>query len=268
MRAIFNALLEMLDEREQTLDNVIGKIKHNKKKIPEGRIRICLSNGRTQYYLINESSDKVGKYVKQKDMGTVYAIAQNEYNQRVLTAATREKQCINKFRKNIQSKQMEDIYSKIGKNRQPLITPVSMTDDEFVKRWMSVKYEGRYFRDGAPEFYSNKGERMRSKSEVIIANALHRHNIPYLYEFPIEIADIGTVYPDFRILNVRKRKVILWEHFGMMDDRDYRDDKVVEIEKYGMSGYFMGENLIVTMESGRKQLNVKYVELLINHYCL
>ena len=63
---------------------------------------------------------------------------------------------------------------------------------------------------------------------------LDRYNVPYLYEFPIELAGIGIVHPDFRILNVRRRKEIIWEHFGMMDDRDYRDDKMIEIEKYNL----------------------------------
>ena len=88
---------------------------------------------------------------------------------------------------------------------------------------------------------------MRSKSEVIIADLLDKYNVPYLYEYPVELVDIGTVHTDFRTLNVRKRKVILWEHYGMMDDYDYRDDKMVEIEKYNMSGYFTGETFIYTM---------------------
>jgi hypothetical protein len=46
----------------------------------------------------------------------------------------------------------------------------------------------------------------------------------------------------------------------MMDDYDYRDDKMVEIEKYNLSGYFTGENFIYTMETSKKRLNVQYVE--------
>ena len=86
-----NTLLDTLDSREKSLDYVIGKINRSRKKIPEGRIRICLSHGRTQYYLLKDSKDKVGEYIKHKDLDKVLTIAQNEYNQRVLKAAAFEK---------------------------------------------------------------------------------------------------------------------------------------------------------------------------------
>ena len=62
-----NTLLDTLDSREKSLDYVIGKINRSRKKIPEGRIRICSSHGRTQYYLLKDSSDEVGEYIKKKD---------------------------------------------------------------------------------------------------------------------------------------------------------------------------------------------------------
>ncbi len=43
---------------------------------------------------------------------------------------------------------------------------------------MNQSYEKMSFREDAPEYYSNKGERMRSKSEVIIANLLDKLGIP------------------------------------------------------------------------------------------
>ena len=86
-----NTLLDTLDSREKSLDYVIGKINRSRKKIPEGRIRICSSHGRTQYYLLKDSNDKVGEYIKHKDLDKVLTIAQNEYNQRVLKAAAFEK---------------------------------------------------------------------------------------------------------------------------------------------------------------------------------
>lgn len=52
---------------------------------------------------------------------------------------------------------------------------------------------------------------MRSKSEVIIADLLNKEGIPYRYEFPLYLKEFNTVYPDFTILNVRKRKEIYWE---------------------------------------------------------
>lgn len=264
-----NVVLETLDAREELLDSVIAKIKRSRKKVPDGRIRICKNkNGRVQYYLLTDPENKTGKYIKKKDRGVAYAIAQKEYNRRVLELATKEKNYITKFRKNVKPIQFEDVYANMCKDRKDMISPVYLPDDEFIKRWLSVEYEKLPFTNKSPEYYSQKGERMRSKSEVIIADMLTKYNIPYMYEFPIELVDIGIVHPDFRILNVRKRKIIFWEHYGLMDDRDYRNDKMIEIEKYHKSGYVLGDNFIFTMETMKCPLSINMVDHFIRCYCL
>jgi len=72
----------------------------------------------------------------------------------------------------------------------------------------------------APELYTAKGERVRSKSEIIIADSLMRAGVPYRYEFPIILNGYGKIYPDFTVLNVGLRKELYWEHLGMMDDSE------------------------------------------------
>ena len=47
------------------------------------------------------------------------------------------------------------------------------------------------------EIYTERGERVRSKSEKIIADKLFLQNIPYHYERPIYLKGFGMVYPDF-----------------------------------------------------------------------
>ena len=50
------------------------------------------------------------------------------------------------------------------------------------------------------EYYTIKGERVRSKSEKIIADELYRYQIPYKYEFPLTLATHNRniqLYPDF-----------------------------------------------------------------------
>lgn len=60
---------------------------------------------------------------------------------------------------------------------------------------------------------------VRSKSEVIIANMLSERGITFKYEEPLYAPD-GTFYlPDFTI--VRKGRVYYWEHWGLLDNKDY-----------------------------------------------
>ena len=57
-------------------------------------------------------------------------------------------------------------------------------------------------RDVTAEFYSNSGVRVRSKSELIIANMLEKYGIPYRYEYPLLLNGNDLVRPDFLCLNI------------------------------------------------------------------
>ncbi|WP_066425072.1 ATP-dependent RecD-like DNA helicase [Anabaena sp. 4-3] len=66
-----------------------------------------------------------------------------------------------------------------------------------------------------------KGEAVRSKSEVIIANLLHHHKIDYVYEQALKIGNI-TKYPDFTIEDSESGITYYWEHCGLLNDPVYQ----------------------------------------------
>jgi hypothetical protein len=68
---------------------------------------------------------------------------------------------------------------------------------------------------------TSRGEAVRSKSEVIIANLLHASGVPYHYEHPLEIDGI-VKYPDFTIEDDDAGITYYWEHCGMLPDPGYR----------------------------------------------
>ena len=83
-------------------------------------------------------------------------------------------------------------------------------------------------------------ERVRSKSEVIIADTLARHGVPYRYEYPLKLKSgrdgaFRTIHPDFLCLNVRTRAEFYWEHFGLMDDPDYLERTLAFIRLFKCS---------------------------------
>lgn len=136
----------------------------------------------------------------------------------------------------------------------------SEPDEDFIAAWQHLPYTGKPFEINAPEFFTSTGVRVRSKSEIIIADALDRAGIPYRYEFPASIKGWGTLYPDFTGLDVRTRKEIIWEHFGLMGDTDYSENTLQKIAHYAASGYILGKNLIATFESGTTPLSAKQVQ--------
>ncbi|HEX6901031.1 MAG TPA: ATP-dependent RecD-like DNA helicase [Thermoanaerobaculia bacterium] len=67
---------------------------------------------------------------------------------------------------------------------------------------------------------TSRGEAVRSKSEVIIANLLHAKNIAYYYEHPLELGGVAK-YPDFTIEDDDTGITYYWEHCGLLHDPAY-----------------------------------------------
>ena len=69
---------------------------------------------------------------------------------------------------------------------------------------------------------SGRGEPMRSKSEVIVANSLAGAGIEYVYEAELRGLDGGVRLPDFTIEDAESGTTFYWEHCGLMGDEQYR----------------------------------------------
>ena len=139
---------------------------------------------------------------------------------------------------------------------------------DVIQKWLSIPYQGKSFDDHTPELYTTKGERVRSKSEIIIADSLMRADVPYRYECPLVLKGYGKVYPDFTVLNVKLRKELYWEHLGMMDDSEYVEHALQKIATYEQNGIFPGDNLILTYETKQNPVNQKIITLMIQRYLL
>ena len=119
---------------------------------------------------------------------------------------------------------------------------------------------------GMPVILTEKGERVQSKSEKILADFFYRNNIPYKYEKPLNLSGYGIVYPDFTFLSRKLRKEIYWEHEGLMDKSEYAIKAVKKLNRYQMNGILPGERLILTFETEQDVLNSKIVSDLVDKY--
>lgn len=135
--------------------------------------------------------------------------------------------------------------------------------------WGSAPYNDS--RDFHPEQLihpTGKGdEKVRSKSEVLIARALQAHGIQYHYE---EVTQVGynTYRPDFTIRHPVTGVIIIWEHFGMMDKDNYAWSAADKIRNYMKSGYSQTTNFITTFEDKAHPLDIDTIEDAINRLLL
>ena len=248
-------LIKLKQEKEKALQNV-----------PKGALRICNSGNKTQYYYREEPEDHSGTYISVKQQELISKLAQKEYDQKVLRAVNQELTVVQRYLTGCPTATAEQVYERLHIKRQKLIHPIRESDEAYIKKWESAEYQTKGFDINIPEFYTAKGERVRSKSELIIADLLNKEEIPYRYEASVYLKGWGLVYPDFTVLNVKKRQEFYWEHLGMMDDSSYAEKALQKISMYEQNGIFPGEKLIITYETRKSPLNQKQLANIIEHY--
>ncbi len=257
-------LKEMLMQEKNYLDEIIEKACAGEKSVPKGKLRISMNRGKARYYhCIN---DRYGEYISKENNQLPRQLAQKSYNEAVVKAARARAKIIAKCLEGYCDDEIEQIYEGLHEERKSLITPIIQTCDQLEEQWYSIPYISKSFREETPEILSERGERVRSKSEKILADFFYRNNILYKYEKPLNLAGYGTVYPDFTFYSKRLRKEIYWEHEGMMDNPEYARNAVKKLNSYQMNGIYPGERLILTFETDLDVLNSRIVKELVDKY--
>lgn len=263
-----DSTFKVLKLQQTTIKKTIAIVKRRISMSPEGFLRVAKKKGSVQFYQRLDAKDPNGTYLQRKDHAIAQKLAQKDYDERLLKVLEDQLKSIEQFLKTFDPKAPQKVYENLSDPRKALVTSEFLSDEEYIKQWLSQPYKKFGFKADAPELYTTGGVRVRSKSEVIIGEALERHNIPYRYEYPVYQDGVLMAAPDFNCLNVRLRKDYYWEHLGILDDEVYADNNVRKLNKYTLNPDFDESRLILTTETKRHPLNTKVVEEKIRRYLL
>ncbi len=263
-----NLSIEHLQERLKNLITIHKKLKTNPPAQIQGRLRISQKGKYTEYYQIKNSGDTHGKYLPQRQEATARQLAQKDYDSKIISLVETEIKTLQKYL-NTTSK-IQDFYKQLCPARKNLITPLTLSDEQYATQWKNVTWEGLPFTPDTTIYTTIQGERVRSKSEVFIANALIQHKIPYRYEYPLILrrnqTQNITLHPDFLCLNLKTRNEFFWEHFGLMDSPDYVHNAVSKLNLYAQNKIIPGKKLIITMETAADPLTPSIIDQMIEKF--
>ncbi len=269
--------LQPIIERKQELERVIHELTTRIAQAPPGHLVISKhkQSESVKYYqrVSSKGNGYQGSrktYIRKTDLTLIKALANKGYYLTVLSRVRAEYAVISRFLKTYPAELGEDIYPKLSDDRKPLVDPLWEPADVFLERWLREEYPQKGFREDDPYYVTERGERVRSKSELIIANWLYQHGIPYRYECALELWDPRqsrkfTIYPDFTILDPATGKCFYLEHFGMMDDERYFRSAMDRLALYEGNGYFVGESLLLSFESDKVPLDVRALGRRVEH---
>ncbi len=254
--------LEELHEKQTFLEERI------RKALP-GKIHMSTSGNSIYYYHRTDPSQRSGIYIPKHDSGKIRNLLQKSYDEKVLKQVKKEIHSIESFLKTQEEpERIQAIYLSYPEKSRPFLRPLDVSDEEYAKMWLSISYEKNPYPIEKDGFITDKGDQVRSKSELNIANELFKQHIPYKYECSFQLKGGAVIYPDFTILHPHTRKVVYWEHRGMMDDRSYVADAIQRKKDYQLNNIFPGESLILTDETLKMPLGTSEIRRIIAHYFL
>lgn len=264
-----------INEEITRLEQMIEEIDAFLENAPEGCLKWQNLKGKTYYYqqymeqTANDSSKKwVRKYIKKNNITIAKQLAQKHYYTVVKPIAERKLIELKNFMKKYQATKIEEIYDSLSAERRKLVLPLQMSVKEQVKRWLEDTYEQNAMYPENLRYETEQGEKVRSKSEVIIANTLYqyREDILYKYERPLNVMVDGkmrTIYPDFTVINVHTGKITYWEHAGRMDDPYYAADFVKKMNIYMANNLMIGVDVLLTFETQGSPLDIGIVKQMV-----
>lgn len=255
-----------LQKEQSDLYWFINKVSKRIEYAPKGKLRISPYNGKARYYHRVSPNDKDGIYIPDKKADLVKSLAQKEYDELELNALKEKKQLVDCLVSYMEQHKPGGVYDSLSPLRKELVTPIEISDEDYVSQWLNTEYEHSIFETCDHLYSTAKGDMVDSSSKATIADMLYKASIPYRQGFPIVLIDGSEVRPDFLLLNPKTRTEIVFEHFENMDNAQICEQVINRLFLYTRSGYVLGKNLLVSFETTSCPLNLQYVQKMIGEY--
>lgn len=262
------AFKEALLQEQSRLEKILQMTVESLKGAPKGTLRLSRTRKWSQFYHCMPDEKKGGTYIPRKNEELIRQLAQKSYDEKILKLVETRLAQIRKLLGDYDDREIEKVFLNEHRERQKWIRPVEPSWEQQLAEWMSEDYKKKEFQEGAAVILTDRGERVRSKSEKILADYFCRQGIQYKYERPLYLKGFGIVYPDFTFLSGKTKQEIYWEHNGLMDDPDYAQNAIRKIHAYEENNIFPGERLIISFETKKTVLDTKMVERLVYRYLL
>ena len=255
-----NKVIDIMNARNEYLSSTIESLEKKITLYPEGKINIR-PNKNGFSYVLHEGNTY--RYLNKNDNVLIRQLIQKDLIADTIKKAKNEKTILQELLSKYPEESLEDLYDHLPEKRKKYAVPVFMNNEDFAGYWLSLPYTPKAFGKDSPEYYTIRGERVRSKSEVIIADRLYSKGIPYKYECPLKVGN-EIIHPDFTILRLSDRRILYHEHCGMIGDKQYGEDMVDRVNKYGKAGIYTGDRLFFTFEADGHPLDISWLDDFIN----
>ena len=248
-------------EKEQ-LRKELDKIYSMENRFPKGELRCSKNNSRYKWYVKNQAGTI---YLSKNEREMAEKLAVKKYYMYKKQELENALDACNAYLKKMQSIEGKAEQLMYHPEYRRLLEKQFKPVNEELKEWQNAPYVRCNKHEESLIIKGTQGKMLRSKSEAIIDMLLYKNKIPFRYEEKLVLGTI-TIYPDFVIRHPVTGEYYYWEHFGMMDEEEYRSHACNKIRLYCENGIIPSIHLITTYETKNHPLSVEQVEWIIQQY--
>jgi len=237
----------MLTEISQRVESVDKELSLK----PEGRLMISTRKGKCDFIQVTRQNGVRKRRWINKQQMIVKDLCRKRYLEEELAILEKNYEALENFLRNYTEIEPEKIIGDMPEPFRQMPLEYFFRDrmdrswTEEVKKWMEEPFEQSAYDPDAKDKTTSSGLKVRSKSEVIIAEKLDQYGIPYRYEQMLYI-DNYAFSPDFTILT--RNGIKYWEHAGMVNVSGYIRKHNWKMTMYQRAGIVPWKNLITTYD--------------------
>lgn|GEM_PF-2068453 len=205
---------------------------------PEGELHIRKHRNGFQYWIKYLNSNNKLEYIKAADKEKLGSYVKKYYYSKLKKTIEEDNRFLSKAVR-YDPNRTGKVYDDLPPNVKQYVTPLCKSVATQIKEWYEKDFQkNTYDFSPAPSYTTQKGETVRSRAELIIANELNAHDLYYHYEEALTLSNGKKRYPDFKVAHPKTGEFYYIEFFGMMDNAKYALDAFTKINEYSNDSVF------------------------------
>ena len=244
---------EILERMLADLQNQLQKANNELAGSPTGSlVKVKRGKGYTIFRVYSDQGKRVRKVITQNEE-MINALARKVYLKAEADILQRDIEAASAFLQIYE----EPVFDNIIRHIPERFLHYKLTEDD-PDSWATQPYRRSGYMPERKVHTTSRGLRVRSKSELLIAEKLYEHGIPFRYEQILTIDGIDYA-PDFTARG-SDGAAIYWEHCGLTSNRGYMRKHWQKMQIYAEAGITPWKNLIVTYDDENGLLDLRTVE--------
>ena len=259
-------MIKLLEKELNVQRRFLASLETRWNVLPEGALWLRETGGGRLYYReFRDGGEKMRIAIPGRMPSGRRLISQLLERRVIYHARPKLRKSIKALEQAVANLYMLDPQTRAEGERLPdhLFLPDQLNAQKWLEDTEAVNYRTNPGYSEGLQHITSQGQTVRSKSEVLISDALREAGLPFRYECELVLSNGEVIYPDFTVYLPEENRLIYIEHFGRMDDPAYALKNLRRLEKYADSGFILGYDLFYTVETKRLPLtNQQICELL------